>query len=71
MRALNVCTSSARIGWLRVDDNVVSGPRAMKRSWATQQSGMLIDPHFHAGPEGLGGFVVPCVHDACTDVFAY
>ena len=30
----------------------------------------LVDPHFHAGPEGLGRLVVPCVDDACSDMFA-
>lgn len=29
-----------------------------------------VNPHFHARPEGLRGLVVPCVNDACSDMFA-
>ena len=28
-------------------------------------SGILDSSHFHASPEGLRGFVIPCVDDAC------
>ena len=28
----------------------------------------VLNVHFHARPEGLGGLMVPCVDDACSDM---
>ena len=32
---------------------------------------MIVDVHFHASPERLGGLVIPRVDDARSDMFAF
>lgn len=60
MSALNVCTSSARIGCLE-----------RGRQLRGSRVGRVAHSHFHARPERLRALVVPCVDDAAADMFAW
>jgi len=63
MSALNVCTSSARIGCL-------GALSASPRYWpAAPESRLGRHLHFHALPKRGRALVVPSVYDACSHVF--
>lgn len=64
IRALNVWTSSARTGCLDCPhQHTTLTPTSTPISYS------IFHLHFHAGPEGLRRFMIPCVNDTTANVF--